>query len=128
MQRNHSLHFTRNRLFCNGTKWNQFEVKPLIYKQNDVTLNQRVPGSSPGAPTKPFKIKDLQGVPEGLSEGRAGGHAGGIRSLNSKFSGAVNKPYWLASFIISDTSDLRSHLCGGVCLAFGYYALRWMLD
>ena len=29
-----------------------FTFKRLILRSNDVTLNQRVPGSSPGAPTK----------------------------------------------------------------------------
>jgi hypothetical protein len=45
------LHFSRNSLFCNGTKMLQFVIKPLTLQQKDVTLNQRVQGSSPCAPT-----------------------------------------------------------------------------
>ncbi len=37
--------------FFNGSKCPQFASKPLISGEDDVTLNQRVPGSSPGAPT-----------------------------------------------------------------------------
>ena len=47
----HGLHFIRNALISNGSKTCQFVDKMLRSKQKDVTLNQRVPGSSPGAPT-----------------------------------------------------------------------------
>jgi hypothetical protein len=39
---------------------------PLIFQANHTPLNQRVPGSSPGAPTKLFK--DLTGSPEDQNE------------------------------------------------------------
>jgi len=45
------LHFTYNRLFCNDMEWRQFAFKLLISSQKDLTLNQRVAGSSPAAPT-----------------------------------------------------------------------------
>jgi hypothetical protein len=45
------LHFTHNQLFYFGAKWIQFAAKLLISSQNDLTLNQRVQGSSPCAPT-----------------------------------------------------------------------------
>jgi hypothetical protein len=46
-----------NPLTYNGRDHARFEVKPLILAIKNVTLNQRVQGSSPCAPTN--KIKDL---------------------------------------------------------------------
>jgi hypothetical protein len=40
-----------NPLFCNSAKLHQFEVKPLRQMEKAETLNQRVQGSSPCAPT-----------------------------------------------------------------------------
>jgi hypothetical protein len=50
-RRNRGLQFARNPLSSNGVEWIQFAAKPLIANESDTTLNQRVPGSSPGAPT-----------------------------------------------------------------------------
>jgi hypothetical protein len=56
-----SLHFAHNPLSSNSMEWIQFAAKPLISNESDLTLNQRVPGSSPGAPTiSRHKIKRLQ--------------------------------------------------------------------
>jgi hypothetical protein len=46
------LHLDGNRLICNTRKCNQFASKPLIFQLSKLTLNQRVQGSSPCAPTK----------------------------------------------------------------------------
>jgi hypothetical protein len=50
-----------NPLTYNGRDHARFEVKPLILAIKNVTLNQRVQGSSPCAPTSNFSIQ-LQGL------------------------------------------------------------------
>ena|ERR1700691_1885268 len=47
----YSLQSARNRLICNGLKRHRFGSNSLIFQRSKLTLNQRVPGSSPGAPT-----------------------------------------------------------------------------
>jgi hypothetical protein len=49
------LQCARNALILLGLKTRLFTVKPLKLHYKRQTLNHRVPGSSPGAPTKPFK-------------------------------------------------------------------------
>jgi hypothetical protein len=49
------LQFGCNPLICIGCLELIFTIKCLSLQVKNVTLNQRVPGSSPGAPTKPIK-------------------------------------------------------------------------
>ena len=46
------LHFGCNRLILLGAKLEYFTAKSLSSHREGKTLNQPVPGSSPGAPTK----------------------------------------------------------------------------
>ena len=45
------LQSARNRLICNARRCKRFARKPLIFQPSKLTLNQRVQGSSPCAPT-----------------------------------------------------------------------------
>jgi hypothetical protein len=47
------LQFYGKLLISIGMIWRSFTSKPLKMQDEVQTLNQRVPGSSPGAPTKP---------------------------------------------------------------------------
>ena len=49
------LHLASNLLILNHHKIISFTVNPLIYRREQQSLNQRVPGSSPGAPTNNIK-------------------------------------------------------------------------
>ena len=46
------LQSARNRLICDARRCKRFGRKPLIFQPSKLTLNQRVQGSSPCAPTK----------------------------------------------------------------------------
>jgi hypothetical protein len=46
-----NLHFACNQLILLGSNCFVFTANQLIYLPKNETLNQRVPGSSPGAPT-----------------------------------------------------------------------------
>src|SRR6476620_2760680 len=63
------LHLASNQLILNHHKIIPFTANPLLCRQKQETLNQRVQGSSPCAPTKPINVLGQDRAPTVKSGG-----------------------------------------------------------
>ena len=95
------LHSRCNRLIFRMSKLVRFTDKPLNEAHKEETLNQRVPGSSPGAPTKNIKhlqdqrrARSSQNGPLGRSWEDAATQPGLPRSRSDAMSEKKNEENW----------------------------------